>query len=101
MATIKISQRAQNAPSSAIRKLVPFADAAKKRGIKVYHINIGQPDFPTPEKIMNYVKNFPYKTLEYAPSTGMPETVSAWTKFYQRKAFPINPEDIIVTSGGS
>src|SRR3989344_8667793 len=101
MATIKISQRAHNAPASAIRKLVPFADEAKKRGIKVYHLNIGQPDLPTPGPIMDYIRHFPGKTLEYAPSTGMPETVAAWAKFFESKNFPFVREDIIVTSGGS
>lgn len=101
MSKISISQRAQNTPASAIRKLVPYADSAKKKGISVYHVNIGQPDLPTPAGIMDFIRHFPYKTLEYAPSTGMAETVSAWGKFFRHKNFPIREEDIIVTSGGS
>ncbi|OGG02769.1 hypothetical protein A2W14_06605 [Candidatus Gottesmanbacteria bacterium RBG_16_37_8] len=101
MTKAKISRRALNAPASAIRKLVPFADQAKKKGIKVYHVNIGQPDLPTPEKIMNFIRNFPHQTLEYAPSNGMAESVSAWALFYKNKGGPYREDDIIVTSGGS
>jgi len=101
MAKISISKRAAVTPASAIRKLVPFADTAKKKGIRVYHLNIGQPDLPTPPEIMNLIRKFPDKTLEYAPSSGMPETVSAWTAFFQNKGFPYKKEDILVTSGGS
>ena len=85
MKKIAISTRALNTPASAIRKLVPFADGAKKRGIKVYHLNIGQPDLPTPGKIMRYIKNFGEPTLEYAPSTGMLSTVLALQKIYKNK----------------
>lgn len=101
MASISISDRAKNAPASAIRKLVPFADGAKKRGVKVFHVNIGQPDMPTPPEIMDYIRNFDQKTLEYAPSGGISETVSAWADFYQSKNYPFSQQDIIVTSGGS
>ena len=101
MPNVRISQLAENAPASAIRKLVPYADSAKKRGINIYHLNIGQPDLPTPRSIMDFIRNFPGKTLEYAPSTGMPETVSAWANFFKSKGFPYHEEDIIVTSGGS
>lgn len=101
MKNISISQRAVNTPASAIRKLVPLADAAKKRGIKVYHVNIGQPDLPTPEKIMNEIRNFKESTLSYAPSTGMLGAIQAWQKFYQDKGHKFDTGDIIVTSGGS
>jgi len=59
MAKISISKRAAVTPASAIRKLVPFADTAKKKGIRVYHLNIGQPDLPTPPEIMNLIRKFP------------------------------------------
>src|SRR3990167_7590844 len=101
MKKLSLSRRALTAPASAIRKLVPFADQAKKKGIKVYHVNIGQPDLPTPEKIMNFIRNFPHQTLEYAPSNGMAESVSAWALFYKNKGGPYREDDIIVTSGGS
>lgn len=98
---MNISKRAFSTPPSAIRKLVPFADQAQKRGITVYHLNIGQPDLPTPLPIMKAVKNFPGQALEYAPSAGLAETISAWQEFYKAKGYPYNFEDINVTAGGS
>lgn len=98
---ISISQRAVNTPASAIRKLVPLADAAKKRGTKVYHINIGQPDLPTPVQILDRIKKFNEKTLEYAPSTGIRAVMEAWQTFYKNKGHSFDVDDIIVTSGGS
>lgn len=101
MNAIRISQRAINTPASAVRKLVPLADAAKKRGIKVYHVNIGQPDLPTPAKILQKIKDFDRPILEYAPSPGLPETRKAWQKFYQDKKLNFAVEDIFITNGGS
>lgn len=101
MKSISISQRAYHTPASAIRKLVPFADKAKSRGIKVYHVNIGQPDLPTPPEILASIRNFDGLTLEYAPSAGMKEAVEAWQEFYHNKGVQFDKEDIIVTSGGS
>ncbi len=101
MKSISISNRALNTPASAVRKLVPLADAAKKRGIKVYHVNIGQPDLPTPNAILQTIKNFNKKTLEYAPSPGLAETRDAWQKFYKDKSINFDIEDIFVTNGGS
>lgn len=101
MKNIFISQRAQKTPASAIRKLVPLADGAKGRGVKVYHVNIGQPDLPTPDEILDSIHNFSGKTLEYAPSSGIKEAVESWQRFYNNKGFQFNLEDIIVTSGGS
>ncbi len=101
MNNISISSRAINTPASATRKLVPLADDAKKRGIKVYHVNIGQPDLPTPKQIISAIRNFKEPTLEYAPSTGILESVEAWQVFYQHKGFSYDVKDILVTSGGS
>lgn len=101
MNKITLSERAINTPASAIRKLVPLADRAKKKGLKVYHVNIGQPDLPTPEEIMASIRHFKEKTLEYAPSAGMMETIEAWRTFYRHKGFSFDTDDIIVTSGGS
>lgn len=101
MKNITISNRAINTPASAIRKLVPLSDRAKKRGVKVYHLNIGQPDLPTPREILSKIRNFSEPTLEYAPSTGMLETVLAWQKFYGDKGLKFDVGDILVTSGGS
>ena len=66
----KISVKAQQMPASPIRKLVPFADAAKKRGVKIYHLNIGQPDIETPAVMLNAIKNADIKVLEYSNSAG-------------------------------
>lgn len=101
MNKITLSERAINTPASAIRKLVPLADRAKKKGVKVYHVNIGQPDLPTPREIMVEIRHFKEKTLEYAPSTGMMESIEAWQTFYQHKGLSFDTGDIIVTSGGS
>ncbi|MBI2611254.1 pyridoxal phosphate-dependent aminotransferase [Candidatus Gottesmanbacteria bacterium] len=100
MTNLSVSKRAINTPASAVRKLVPLADIAKEKGIKVYHVNIGQPDIPTPDEILREFRHLKRKILEYAPSTGMPETRLAWSTFYQNKGFDYAPEDIIVTSGG-
>jgi aspartate aminotransferase len=101
MKKIEISKRAKMTPESAIRKLVPFADSAKKRGVKVYHLNIGQPDLPTPVEIMKSIRNFKEKTLEYAPSNGIKTTQEAWVKFYRDKGIKFETQDVLVTSGGS
>lgn len=101
MKQLKISNRAVNTPASAIRKLTPLSDSAKKRGIRVYHLNIGQPDLKTPPEILSSIKSFDGKTLEYAPSTGLIETREAWQKFYHDKNLQFDIEDILVTSGGS
>ena len=66
----KISLKAMNMPASPIRKLVPYADAAKKKGIKIYHLNIGQPDIETPEVMMNAIKSTNIKVVEYSHSAG-------------------------------
>lgn len=100
MQKLKISQRAENTPSSAVRKLVPLANEAKKKGIKIYHINIGQPDIKTPQEIVDYFHTLKREVLEYAPSTGMSETVEAWKEFYKKKRFNFEERDILITSGG-
>lgn len=101
MENISISSRVANTPASAVRKLMPLADEAKKRGIKVYHVNMGQPDLPTPKEILSAIRNFKEATLEYAPSTGTSESVEAWRAFYKSKGFTYDTKDILVTSGGS
>jgi aspartate aminotransferase len=101
MNNITISQRAKNTPASAIRKLVPLAEKAKEKGIKVYHLNIGQPDLPTPQEVLDYIHNFTQKTLQYAPSAGIKEAVLSWQKFYADKGMSFEQKDIVVTAGGS
>ena len=96
-----ISHRGGHMPPSPIRKLVPFADAAKKRGTKVYHLNIGQPDIETPKSIMDAVRNTNMKVLEYSPSAGFESYRNKLATYYQRNNIDVAPADIIVTTGGS
>lgn len=96
-----ISKKAQNMPASPIRKLVPFSDAAKKRGVKVYHLNIGQPDIATPDVAMNAIRNFSQKVVEYSHSAGILSYRQKLVGYYEKNNIHITPDDIIVTSGGS
>lgn len=88
-------------PESPIRKLAPFADLAKKKGHKVYHLNIGQPDIKTPEVAIEAVKNIDLTLIEYSPSAGYESYRKKLAHFYQRQNVNVNTEDIIVTTGGS
>ena len=96
-----ISNRGQEMPASPIRKLVPFAEAAKKRGTKVYHLNIGQPDIETPPAALDAVRNFPFKVLEYSHSGGNESYRRKLVKYYASKHIDINYHQIIITTGGS
>ena len=97
----KISKKGQQMPESPIRKLVPYSEIAKKRGTKVYHLNIGQPDIKTPEVAMNSIKNLDIKVLEYSHSAGFESYRRKLADYYQKHNLPINSEDIIITTGGS
>jgi len=88
-------------PESPIRKLVPFADAAKKRGIKVFHLNIGQPDIKTPKIALNAIKENNIEVLAYSHSAGFQSYRDKLAKYYQKNNMNISSEDIIVTTGGS
>lgn len=88
-------------PSSPIRKLTPLANAAKERGVKVYHLNIGQPDLPTPQKALDALKNVDRSVLEYSPSQGFLSLRQKLVKYYSKFNIRLTPDDIIVTSGGS
>lgn len=88
-------------PESPIRKLAPYADLAKQKGHKVYHLNIGQPDIKTPEVAIEAVKNIDLTIIEYSPSAGYESYRKKLAKFYQRQNVNVNSEDIIVTTGGS
>ncbi len=88
-------------PASPIRKLVPFAEAAKKRGTKVYHLNIGQPDIETPPSILDAVKNCIIKVLEYSHSAGNESYRKKLVEYYRRNRIDVDPSEIIVTTGGS
>ena len=97
----KISKRGVEMPESPIRKLAPLAAAAKKRGIKVYHLNIGQPDLPTPQVGLDALKNIDRKILEYSPSQGIQSYREKLVDYYAKYNISVTPDDIIVTSGGS
>ena len=96
-----ISQRGIEIPSSPIRKLTPLANNAKARGIKVYHLNIGQPDLPTPESALDAVRKVDSKVLEYSPSQGFLSLRKKLAEYYSKYRIELSPDDIIVTSGGS
>lgn len=96
-----VSQRGIQMPPSPIRKLVPFAEAAKKRGTTVYHLNIGQPDIETPAAILDAVKHTDMKVLEYSHSAGFESYRKKLTGYYQRNGVTVNEQQIIVTTGGS
>ena len=97
----KISERGIEMPSSPIRKLAPLANDAKARGIKVYHLNIGQPDLPTPQKALDALKHVDRKVLEYSPSQGFLSLREKLQAYYRKFRIELSVNDIIVTSGGS
>ena len=97
----KISERGIEMPSSPIRKLAPLANEAKARGVKVYHLNIGQPDLPTPQKALDALKHVDRKVLEYSPSQGFLSLREKLQAYYRRFRIELSVNDIIVTSGGS
>ena len=97
----KLSERSVKMPASPIRRLAPFAAEAKKRGIKVYHLNIGQPDIHTPEEGLEAIKHVDRKVLEYSPSQGIPSYVEKLVGYYKRYDIDLSVDDIIVTCGGS
>ena len=88
-------------PESPIRKLVPLSNAAKERGLKVYHLNIGQPDLPTPQEGLEVLKHIDRKVLEYSPSEGLLTLRQKLEKYYKRFNIDVDVDDIIVTTGGS
>ena len=96
-----ISNKGKELPQSAIRKLVPFADAAKERGIKIYHLNIGQPDIETPQGALDALANTKIKVLEYSHSAGILSYRKKLCEYYKRYGIELTPERIIVTTGGS
>lgn len=96
-----IAHRGAQMPPSPIRKLVPYAEAAKKRGIKVYHLNIGQPDIETPPSILDAVKQTDIKVLEYSHSAGFESYRKKLVEYYGRNDVNVNHNQIIITTGGS
>ena len=98
---LSISQRGQEMPASPIRKLVPYAEAAKKRGTTVYHLNIGQPDIETPKLILDAVRNSDFKVLEYSHSAGNESYRKKLVQYYKSVKIDVDYNQIIITTGGS
>jgi aspartate aminotransferase len=98
---LTISNRGQQMPPSPIRKLVPYAEAAKKKGVTVYHLNIGQPDIETPKAIMDAVRNMEIKVLEYSHSAGNESYRRKLVQYYKKVGIDITYEQILITTGGS
>src|SRR5580658_8009210 len=99
MATLPISRRGQLMPSSPIRKLVPYAEAAKKRGTKVYHLNIGQPDIETPKMALDAVRHSDFKVLEYSHSAGNESYRRKLVEYYKKRNIDVDYTQIIITTG--
>ena len=99
---LELSRRAHRMPASPIRKLAPLAEAAKARGVKVYHLNIGQPDIETPACMRDRLRQIESKVLEYSPSTGTPEFLRSLERYYERRlGLKVPTNQILATTGGS
>lgn len=98
---LKISEKGQAMPESPIRKLVPFAEEAKSRGVKVYHLNIGQPDIETPEVALNAVRNYKERVIEYSHSAGNLSLRQKLTEYYKTVDIDVSADEIIVGAGAS
>lgn len=98
---LQVSKRGKEMPASPIRKLVPFAEDAKKRGTKVYHLNIGQPDIETPKMVLDAVRHSDFKVLEYSHSAGNESYRKKLVQYYKGVGINVNHNQIIVTTGGS
>ena len=100
-ASFSISRRAKEMQGSPIRKLAALAEARKKQGIRVYHLNIGQPDLPTSPAVFDAIRNFDQKTIAYAPSNGLPTALSGWKTYFRHVGIEFEEKEMIVTTGGS
>lgn len=98
---LQISKRGVEMPASPIRKLAPLAYAAEDRGVKIYRLNIGQPDLPTPQKALDVLQHVDRKTLEYSPSQGYRSLRKALVNYYDRYQIKLDADEIIITCGGS
>src|SRR3954469_13410227 len=96
-----ISNKAVQMPASPIRKLVPFAEAAKKRGVRIFHLNIGQPDIATPDSFLNAIKAAPMKIVEYSHSAGNESYRKKICSYYKEYNINIDQNDVMITCGGS
>jgi aspartate aminotransferase len=98
---MKVSDRGAKAQASPIRRLAPYADEAVKGGAKVYYLNIGQPDLPTPEIVMERIRNYPGKYVPYSPSAGIPEFQKGMAGYYAQHGISVAPAEVLTTVGGS
>lgn len=98
---MKLSDRANEVQASPIRKLMPYADAARKKGINIYHLNIGQPDIETPQEMIDVIRNYDEKVLAYGPSQGLLSYRKKLVEYYQRQQLSVSEDEIIVTTAGS
>ncbi len=98
---MNISQRANQTPASPIRRLIPFAEQAARKGKKIYYLNIGQPDIPTPPIYFEYIERYKPEVVAYTHSAGLIELREAFAKYYRKFSIDVSPQDIIVTNGGS
>src|SRR5450755_3654052 len=98
---LSVSHRRKIMPASPIRKLVPYAEIAKSKGIKIYHLNIGQPDIETPPQILDAVRHADFKVLEYSHSAGNESYLRKLVEYYKRVGIDVNYNQIIMTTGGS
>jgi aspartate aminotransferase len=98
---LQLSVKGEKMPASPIRKLVPYADKAKSAGIKVYHLNIGQPDIHSPYPALDAIHNLPFEVLAYTHSEGTPEYRNALSNYYKNRGYQVETDNIIVTNGGS
>ncbi len=98
---MNVSKRMEAMPYSAVRKLTPYAQAAKSQGKKVYHLNIGAPDVLTPKAYFDAIKDVDLEVLTYAPSPGIPKLREATSAYYARRGMSFSPEEIVITNGGS
>ena len=98
--TLEVSDRGRRMPASPIRKLMPVAEAAKRRGVRVYHLNIGQPDLETPEPMRRRLEAAP-KVYAYSPSAGTAECLSSFVEYYRRLGISLSADELIATTGGS
>lgn len=101
MKDLQISERGLEMPSSPIRKLAPLAYVAEDKGVRIYRLNIGQPDLPTPQKALDSLKQIDRSTLEYSPSQGFRSLRLKLVEYYSRFNIQLSPDDIIITNGGS
>src|SRR5690606_8865804 len=98
---LQLSVKGEKMPASPIRKLVPYADKAKLAGKKVYHLNIGQPDIHSPLPALSAYHHLPFDVIAYTHSEGTPEYRNALSNYYKGRGYEVNPENFIVTNGGS